>query len=159
MAKYFPVFKFGGSSHPFSVVMPNGEKRKFSYCRMQAHSNIPDEVALVLEQETPKRFNVVSYDNPKMAEQAKQLNVVDVMPANVMPTPVKEVKKEIKPIVKKEVPKLDKHEIEFTKQELESKSKQMGFKKFRNWAKKKFGTTDRSLKVLIKEVLKIQNKR
>lgn len=44
----------------------------------------------------------------------------------------------------------------FSRDDLEKKELKMGFSSFRKWAKKKFGTTDRSKGALIEEILNIQ---
>ena len=152
MAKFYPLFKFSGSSFPFSVVMPNGETRKFSYCRRQAHSNIPDEVALILEKEIPKRFNIVSYDNPKLKP---KLNILPIVKPKIIVPVVEKPKPVIIPVVveKKEEVKI------YTEQELIQMEEQMGFREFRKWAKPIYNTTDRSTDQLIREILEVQRSR
>jgi len=47
----------------------------------------------------------------------------------------------------------------YTQESLQEKRNKLGWKKFREWAKEKFNTTDRSSSQLIVEILKIQEEK
>ena len=61
-----------------------------------------------------------------------------------------EIKEKVKEIKK---PKAEKPVEKFSKKELENKAEEMGFTKFRSWARKNFKVTGRSISGLISDIL------